>query len=424
VGRGIPRTPLSLRSSGEAVVVEFRVLGPLEVVACGRSVPLGGIKQRATLGLLLLNANRVVATSEILNNLWPPDAAPSTARKMLQNAISALRGILAADIDAEAQPALLTHSPGYLLHVDPDYIDITKFDRLIEKGRSDVQTGSLESGTRKFREALALWRGPVLADLVESGISWPELAALRDRRLSALEDCYGVELARGRHREVIAELEELVEREPTRERLCSQLMLALYRDGRQVEALNAFRSTRCSLVDQLGLEPGRELTELERAILRQDESLDLRAEGGTVNGSGGWPQIGPRTAHDGDTDTDDVPDVGPEPDRSSRTGLTWNVVEGDPIVVDVEGELDISAVTAFRALLIDIIKRKKTSRVIVTMTSVSFMDSTGVGALVSGFNAARERGLVFEVQNPSRFVAQELRATGLAELFGVCADPL
>jgi anti-anti-sigma factor len=392
--------------------------------------------------LLLLNANRVVATSEILNNLWPPESVPSTARKMLQNAVSALRGILAAESDPEARPVLLTHSPGYLLHVDPGHIDITRFDQLIEMGRSEVKSGALESGARKFRDALALWRGPVLADLVESGISWPELAALRDRRLSALEDCYSVELARGRHREVIAELDELVEREPTRERLCSQLMLALYRDGRQVEALNVFRNTRCSLVDQLGLEPGRELTDLERAILRQDESLDLRVEGGASNATIGRSHIStpdtPGAAAQPARRTDeevssweaevpagaDVLDAAPESERGSRTGLTWNVVEGDPIVVDVEGELDISAVTAFRALLVDIIKRNRTSGLIVNMTSVGFMDSTGVGALVSGFNAARERGLVFEVNNPSRFVAQELRTTGLAELFGVCADPL
>jgi anti-anti-sigma factor len=441
-------------------VVEFRVLGPLEVVVCGRAIPLSGIKQRATLGLLLLNANRVVATNEILNNLWPPGSVPSTARKMLQNAVSALRSILAAESDAEARPVLLTHPPGYLLHVDPEHIDITRFDQLIDMGRSDVKSGSLESGTRKFREALALWRGPVLADLVESGVSWPELAALRDRRLSALEDCYGAELARGRHREVIAELKELVKREPTRERLGGQLMLALYRDGRQVEALNVFRNTRCSLVDQLGLEPGRELTDLERAILRQDESLDLPAGAGTNNGSRGWSHIGPpdilgaggRSAHqttqDDDVDTSgtaelasgpsddvsswapeapaeaDILDVVPESERRSRAGLTWNVVEGDPIVVDVEGELDISAVTAFRALLVDIAKRRKTSRLIVNMTSVGFMDSTGVGALVSGFNASRERGLAFEVHNPSRFVAQALRTTGLEELLVVCGDPL
>jgi DNA-binding SARP family transcriptional activator len=258
--------------------MEFRLLGPLEATVEGRPVPLHGIKQRATLGLLLLHANRVVATSTLLRGLWPDDVPP-TARKMLQNAISSLRATLAMGDREDSSALLLTHAPGYLLSIEPDVLDLVRFNRLVEKSRNELAAASWAVAARGLRQALALWRGPVLADLVEAGISWPEINALKDSRLSALEDCYEAELACGRHREVIGELEELVETEPSRERLCGQLMLALYRDGRQVDALDVFRRIRTKLVDNLGLEPGRELQELERAILAQDPDLDLPGVG-------------------------------------------------------------------------------------------------------------------------------------------------
>ncbi|GAA1959246.1 BTAD domain-containing putative transcriptional regulator [Amycolatopsis minnesotensis] len=254
--------------------MHFQLLGPLELVDHGRPLSLSGIKQRATLGFLLLHVNSVVATSQLLKALWP-DGMPPTGRKMLQNAVSGLRGILSAGGDGPDSPVLLTHAPGYLLRVDPEQVDLSRFHHLVNSGRADLAAGSWQQAARTLREALALWRGPVLADLVEHGVDWPELAAVRNTRLTALEDCVEAEFAAGRHGEVINELETWVEVEPLRERLCGQLMRALYHCGRQVDALGVYRRTRTRLIDELGLDPGRELQDLERAILNQEPLLPL-----------------------------------------------------------------------------------------------------------------------------------------------------
>lgn len=251
--------------------MRFRVLGPLEVVQSGRPVPLGGVKQRATLGLLLLRANRVVATSELLKALWPADdGMPPTARKILQNAVRSLRVIFAMDANA---PTLLTQPPGYLLRVEPDQVDVFDFCRRAERGRAELAAGSAEAAALILRDALALWRGSVLSDLVETGVDWPELAAVRNARLDVLEAYFDAELANGRHQAAIGELEVMVEAEPHRERLCHQLMLALYRSGRQAEALNVYARVRSMLVERLGLEPGRGLQSLQQAILAHDPAL-------------------------------------------------------------------------------------------------------------------------------------------------------
>ncbi|MFD4636373.1 BTAD domain-containing putative transcriptional regulator [Lentzea sp. NPDC058436] len=256
--------------------MRFHLLGSLEVLDDDLPVPLGGLKQRAALGFLLLQANRVVATSKLLQAMWPRDVVPPTARKMLQNAVSGLRGVLAAHGgDPDGSPMLLTHAPGYLLRVDEDSLDLSHFQRLTEQGRSELAAGNWPVAAKVLRSALGLWRGPVLADLAETGINWPELTATKDWRPAAQEDCFEAELACGRHAEIIGELESLIELEPYRERLGGQLMLALYRCGRQVDALNVYRRTRTALVEELGLEPGRELQELERAILDHAPTLDL-----------------------------------------------------------------------------------------------------------------------------------------------------
>ncbi|WP_162184909.1 BTAD domain-containing putative transcriptional regulator [Allokutzneria albata] len=249
-------------------------MGSLEVVDRGVVAPLKGTKQRAVLGYLLLHANEVVATSRLLRALWPDDV-PSTARKMVQNAVSGLRTVLASNSDATHTPLLLTHAPGYVLRVEPDRIDLSRFESLAQAGRVALTEGRSDQAAHALREALALWRGPVLADLVETGVNWPELAKLHDMRVSVMEDYFDVELARGRHPDVLGELEPLFEAEPHRERLCRQLMTALYRCGRHVDALQVYRRTRTALVDGLGLEPGRELQELERAILDHDAALQL-----------------------------------------------------------------------------------------------------------------------------------------------------
>lgn len=255
--------------------MRFHLLGALEVLDDDLPVPLGGVKQRAALGFLLLHANRVVATSKLLQALWSRDVPP-TARKMLQNAVSGLRGVLTPHgSSTEGSALLLTHAPGYLLRVDPDSLDLSRFQQLTEQGRSELSTGNWPAAAKVLRKALSLWRGPVLADLAETGINWPELTAIKDWRLATQEDCFEAELACGRHYEIIGELESLIEVEPYRERLNGQLMLALYRCGRQVDALSVYRRTRAALVEELGLEPGRELQELERAILDHAPALDL-----------------------------------------------------------------------------------------------------------------------------------------------------
>ncbi|MFC4564378.1 BTAD domain-containing putative transcriptional regulator [Nocardiopsis mangrovi] len=246
----------------------------MEVVDDGLPVPLRGVKQRAALGFLLLHANEVVATSRLLRALWQ-QTTPPTARKMLQNAVADIRRLLVPGPSGAPTAALLTHAPGYLLHLDADRIDLRRFERLTSRGRSELAAGAWRSAARSLREALGMWRGAALADLVEKGIRWPELAAVQEHRLAAFEDCFDAELACGRHHEIVGDLEALAETEPPRERLHGQLMVALYRSGRQTDALGVYRRTHAALVDDLGIEPGRELRELHRMILDHDPALDL-----------------------------------------------------------------------------------------------------------------------------------------------------
>ncbi|MCX5387495.1 BTAD domain-containing putative transcriptional regulator [Streptomyces sp. NBC_00083] len=246
----------------------------------GRTVVLGGTKQRATLGFLLLQANKVVATSQLLNALWGVDDAPVTARKILQNAVYGLRGALTPGRGAGAQAptaraALLTQPPGYVMRVDPEQVDLHLFHTWVGQGRDRLASGAPEAAAPLLRDALALWRGPALADLVETGVEWPELVAVQNTRLDVLEDYFEAQLACGRHHEVLAELETMVRAEPLRERSCGQLMLALYRCGRQADALTVFSRVRAVLVESLGLEPGQALQRLQQLILTQDPALAL-----------------------------------------------------------------------------------------------------------------------------------------------------
>ncbi|MEU1815987.1 BTAD domain-containing putative transcriptional regulator [Streptomyces roseifaciens] len=270
--------------------MQFRMLGPLQAVSGHRTVALGGTKQRATLGFLLLNANRVVATSRLLNALWEGDDAPASARKILQNAVWGLRGALFPDGDDTGRAALLTQAPGYVMRVDPDDVDLYLFHRRVGEGRAKLAAGSPQEAAVLLRAALALWRGPVLADLMEAGFAWPEATAVQNARLDAMEDYCEAELACGRHHAVLGELETLVEAEPLRERSCGQLMLALYRCGRQADALSVYGRVRTALVEELGLEPGRDLQELQQAILTHDRTLALP---GVPAGGAAFPGGGP-----------------------------------------------------------------------------------------------------------------------------------
>ena len=235
--------------------MEFGVLGPLEVRAHGRALDLGAPKQRALLGALLLQANRVVPRDRLVDLLWDDDP-PETAHKVVQLYVSRLRKLIGRE-------RLVTKAPGYLVAVGDDELDLARFGRLRDEGR--------------FEEALSLWRGPALADLASHRFAAAEIARLEELRLACLEERIDQELARGGHAGLVGELESLVREHPHRQRLRGQLMLALHRSGRQAEALEAYRSARRSLVDELGLEPGRELRRLQEAILRDDPELDFRA---------------------------------------------------------------------------------------------------------------------------------------------------
>lgn len=253
--------------------MRFSVLGSIEVTGDTEPLELGGVKQRAILGYLLLHANKVVPTSGLLGAMWDR-TPPPTARKMIQNAVSGLRRVLAG------RPGdLRTHPPGYQLSVDTSDVDLYRFRALAHDGRRAIADGEPEHGAELLRAGLALWRGPALADLVEAGYRWSEVAAVEDERLSTLEDRLDAELVCGRHREITPELEVLTATEPLRERLCQQFMLALYRSGRQADALRIYRRTREALIDSVGLEPGRELQELQRRILEHDSAIQLTVTG-------------------------------------------------------------------------------------------------------------------------------------------------
>jgi DNA-binding SARP family transcriptional activator len=246
--------------------MEYRVLGPLEVREGDRSLPLAGEKQRALLALLLLNANRVVSRERLIDDLWG-DEPPETAVTIVQVYVSRLRKLLPPE-------TLVTQPPGYLLAAEPEQVDLQRFDRLLREGRAALAAGDPERAARRLREGLELWRGPPLAEFASEPFARVEGGRLEELRLSAVEERIEADLALARHGDLIGELEVLTVEHPHRERLRGQLILALYRSGRQAEALEAYRQTRAAL-DELGIEPDERLRLLERAVLTHDVALDL-----------------------------------------------------------------------------------------------------------------------------------------------------
>jgi DNA-binding SARP family transcriptional activator len=244
--------------------VEFRILGPLEVTERGRLLALGGSRQRALLALLLTRANEVVSTDRLIDELWGAQP-PRAVANALQYHVSQLRKALAP------HAPIVTREPGYLIRVEEDELDLLRFERLVE----EAQRAPPEIAAQRLREALGLWRGPALADLEREPFAQVEILRLEELRLSALERRIEADLALGLSTELIGELEVLVHEHPLRELFRAQLILALYRSGRQAEALDVYRDTRLMLVDELGIEPGPALQELEKAILRQDPALDV-----------------------------------------------------------------------------------------------------------------------------------------------------
>jgi YVTN family beta-propeller protein len=251
--------------------MEFRVLGALEVREDGdRPIPLGAGKQRAALAILLLHANEVVGTERLIDELWG-ESPPRAARKALQVYVTHLRKALGSE-------RIRTRAPGYVLELAPDELDLHRFERLVEEGRDLRANGDPAGATAALREALALWKGQPLADFTFEPFAQTEIPRLEEQRLEALEERIDAELALGHGSELVAELEALVAKHPYRERLRGQLMLALYRAGRQADALAAYQEARKLLVEELGVEPSPALQRLEGAILRQEPALETVLE--------------------------------------------------------------------------------------------------------------------------------------------------
>src|SRR4051794_20695257 len=246
--------------------MELRVLGPFDAQDGGTPLALGSPKARALLARLVIDANRAVSTSQLVDDLWGDDV-PETARKMIQVYVSHLRKVLPADV-------LVTRPPGYLLELPPESIDLIRFMRLRDEGRAALGADDARTAAARFRDALELWRGPALAEFSEP-FARTEAAHLDELRVTCLEDRIASDLELGSHPDVVGELETLVAEHPLRETLHRHLILALYRSGRQAEALAAYERFRRSLDDELGLEPSRALKALQLRVLNQDPSLDL-----------------------------------------------------------------------------------------------------------------------------------------------------
>ncbi|MEZ0285907.1 MAG: BTAD domain-containing putative transcriptional regulator, partial [Thermoleophilia bacterium] len=246
--------------------MEIRTLGPLEVLDGGEPVALGGRKQRALLAVLALSPGRAVSAARLIDDLWGEEA-PDTAPKMVQIHVSQLRKVLPPDV-------LLTRAPGYLLDVAPAQVDAFRAEELLRAGREALASGDPGSASERLGEALALWRGPALAEFAEP-FAAGEARRLEELHLALLEERIEAELALGRHTEVVGEIEALIARQPLRERGRGQLMLALYRGDRQAEALAAYQDARRALSEELGIDPSAALRDLERRILQQDPGLAL-----------------------------------------------------------------------------------------------------------------------------------------------------
>ena len=279
--------------------MDYGILGPLEARDGGRLVALGGDKQRALLAILLLHANEVVSAERLIDDLWG-EAPPASALRTLHAYVSRLRKALAADGLAASAPAshpteglsdggLVTRGHGYLLRLTPGELDLDRFRAIVEQGREALAAGQSEEAASILRDGLALWRGPPLADFTYEPFAQGPIAQLEELRLEAIEERVDADLTLGHCRELIADLRELVQCHPLRERLHGQLMLALYRAGRQAEALEVYQEYRRALSEQLGLEPGPRLKQLELEMLARELSLEGVSAARARGRAGGVP---------------------------------------------------------------------------------------------------------------------------------------
>jgi DNA-binding SARP family transcriptional activator len=259
--------------------VEYRILGPLEVVDEGEPVALGRLKERLVLAILLLHANEFVARERLIDELWG-ESPPPTARKAVNVYVSQLRKVLARN----GRDPITTADGGYRLEVDAERLDAARLQQLLATARERAAAGELEAAVGLLREALDIWRGPTLAGLLLESHGRDEIAQLDELRLTALMDRIDCDLALGRHEQVLGELQVLVGEHPLRERLRAQQMLALYRAGRQAEALEAYQQAREVLVEELGIEPSPALQRLQQGILRHDPSLETASGTAAANG--------------------------------------------------------------------------------------------------------------------------------------------
>ena len=271
--------------------MEFKILGAFEVAHEGQSLPLVGAKPRAVLAILLLHANEIVSSDRLAEELW--SRPPQTARATLQVYVAQLRKLFDPERSrGEEGSTLLTRSPGYLLQLAPDQLDSWRFERLLGEGTAELASGDAAAAAAPLHEALSLWRGPALADFAYEPFAQAEIARLEDLRIAALEERIEADLALGAHADLTGELEALVSAHPLRERLRAQLMLALYRAGRQADALDAYMAAHRTLDEQLGIAPGPSLHRLQEQILHQDPALDA----GELSAAAPAVRVAPREA--------------------------------------------------------------------------------------------------------------------------------
>ena len=266
--------------------MEYRILGPLEVLEGGRPLALGRLKERMVLAVLLLHANELVSRERLIDELWGA-APPPTARKAVNVYVSQLRKTLSRN----GRDPVATVDGGYRLLADPGLVDADRLRSLLSDARDRMAGGESAAASTLLRQALGLWRGPTLAGLQLESLGREEVAQLDELRLTALMDRIDCDLAQGRHDQVLGELQVLVTEHPLRERLRSQQMLALYRSDRQADALDAYQAARHALIDELGIEPSESLQRLQQAILRHDPALELPT--GTVAVKGAAPAPAP-----------------------------------------------------------------------------------------------------------------------------------
>ena len=277
---GIDARPLPVQASetaplvAEAPALDIRILGPLEIGSGAKRLTFGGEKRGALLALLLLNANHVVSVDQLIDEVWG-DEPPASGAKAVQVRVSQLRK---AFVEAGIGELISTRPPGYVIELGTKDLDLNRFESLVAESDQAIANSDPARAAELLREALGLWRGSPLAEFGSSPFARLGRERLEELRLGAVERRLEADLALGRHADLVGELESLIAAHPFRERLRAQLMLALYRSGRQADALDAFRAARRELMDELGLEPSTSLLQLERAILQHDPKLLLEPE--------------------------------------------------------------------------------------------------------------------------------------------------